>query len=82
MSAAADRCLCCFCCFLLLLSMQSLPVLTALADLLRAEFGYAAGRDFLRLEGSVSAAQRSNMIAQFNRPGSRAKVGLASSHVC
>jgi hypothetical protein len=56
--------------------MQSLPVLTALAELLRVEFGYVAGRDFLRLEGSVSAAQRSKMIAQFNRQGSRAKVRL------
>jgi SNF2 family DNA or RNA helicase len=59
--------------------MQSLPVLTALAELLRVEFGYAAGRDFLRLEGSVSAAQRSKMIAQFNRQGSRAKVRLATT---
>jgi hypothetical protein len=53
-------------------------VLTALSELLVAEFGYSPGRDFLRLEGSVSAAQRSKMIALFNRPGSHAKVGAGS----
>lgn len=59
-------------------ALQSLPVLTALTELLRAEFGYTPGRELLRLEGSVSAVQRSRMIAAFNKPGSRAKVGRCS----
>lgn len=59
----------------LLCALQSLPVLNALAAMLESEFGYSAGRQYLRLEGSVQADMRSKMIAQFNRPGSQSKVG-------
>lgn len=54
---------------------QGIPVLTALGEVLEQHLGYVRDVHYLRLDGTVTAADRARLIRQFNSDSTKARVG-------
>lgn len=55
-------------------------MLTALGEVLEQHLGYVRDVHYLRLDGTVTAADRARLIRQFNSDATKARVGVQAVH--
>ena len=66
----------------MLIFCQNLHPLMLLEKMLETRFGWAREREFLHIDGSVTADERQSIIERFNDPGGRVRVLLLSTKAC